>query len=329
MVRRGQLVVGFPIDEGVLDFQLMYPAGIVSPAYGVWNLLRAQDCDPVYLKLFLRSPQALAYYKGKLRGSTARRRSLPQELFLALPVPLPSLEEQKRIAAILDKADAIRAKRRQVLTHLDALTQSIYCDFFRSLSTRQTKPLGSLALKVVVGHVGPTSQHFCAAGVPFLRTGNVGHGRVLTNNLAHVTNEFHKRLKKSQLRAGDVLISRVITDEVRAAMLPDDLEGANCANIIVVRPSELLLGPTVVGYLALPSTQRRLIGRRVGSAQGVVNTTVLKQLAVPVYSLGEQRSLAATVQQIANQRQTLERSLTIDDCLFNSLQARAFRGELC
>ena len=47
-----------------------------------------------------------------------------------LAIPLPPLDEQRRIAAILDHADALRAKRRQVLAHLDALTQSIFHDMF-------------------------------------------------------------------------------------------------------------------------------------------------------------------------------------------------------
>lgn len=130
VVTRGQLVVGFPIDEGVLAFQRLYDEAIVSPAYDVWDLHEPGSVDNAYLERFLRSPRALTFYAAHLRGSTARRRSLPDDIFLSLRVPLPPLPKQRRIAAILDQAEALRAKRRQSLARLDALTQSIFIEMF-------------------------------------------------------------------------------------------------------------------------------------------------------------------------------------------------------
>ncbi|MEI2819614.1 MAG: restriction endonuclease subunit S [Marmoricola sp.] len=54
------------------------------------------------------------------------------------PIPLPPLPEQRRIAAILDHADALRAKRRQVLAHLDSLTRSIFHEMFASIPADST-----------------------------------------------------------------------------------------------------------------------------------------------------------------------------------------------
>ena len=69
VVSQGQLVVGFPIDEGVLDVQSSYPQAIVSPAYGVWDI-RDDLVDGSYLVRLLRSERALAYYRTKLQGTT-------------------------------------------------------------------------------------------------------------------------------------------------------------------------------------------------------------------------------------------------------------------
>ena len=92
-----------PLGKRVLSVQNLYSEAIVSPAYTVWNIDNRVDGD--YLERFLRSPAALRYYRSKLRGTTARRRTLPTDVFLKLPVPVPSLDEQRRIADILDRAD--------------------------------------------------------------------------------------------------------------------------------------------------------------------------------------------------------------------------------
>src|SRR5688572_31392019 len=97
IVRRNQLVVGFPIDEGVLSIQDLYDEAIVSPAYDVWNLKADYELEPAYLERFLRSPRALAFYRTKLRSTTARRRTIPDDVFLRLVVPLPSHFEQRRL----------------------------------------------------------------------------------------------------------------------------------------------------------------------------------------------------------------------------------------
>ena len=70
VVKRKQLVVGFPIDEGVLAFQDLYDEAIVSPAYDIWDIQDPSVISCDYLQRFLRSPSALSFYSAKLRGTT-------------------------------------------------------------------------------------------------------------------------------------------------------------------------------------------------------------------------------------------------------------------
>ena len=86
VVQRKQLVVSFPIDEGVLAIQDITDLGIVSPAYKIWDVDQ-NKIIPKYLELFLRSPHSIQYYKAKLRGSTARRRSITDDQFLSMEIP--------------------------------------------------------------------------------------------------------------------------------------------------------------------------------------------------------------------------------------------------
>jgi type I restriction enzyme S subunit len=107
-----------------------------------------------------------------------------------------------------------------------------------------------------------------------------------------VVPKFHSKQKKSALKTGDVVVSRVISNEVNAAVVPPELDGANCGNVLVIRPGHRLHPEYLVHLIGCPASQRALLGRQVGSAQAVINTSVLKAWHVPVLPLAEQRRIA-------------------------------------
>jgi type I restriction enzyme S subunit len=82
-----------------------------------------------YLFQLLKRPDVRTEGAGKMKGAAGQRR-VPAEFFGSLQIPLPPLDEQKRIAAILDAADALRTKRRESLAQLDALLQSTFLTLF-------------------------------------------------------------------------------------------------------------------------------------------------------------------------------------------------------
>ena len=127
---KNELVVGFPIDEGVLGFQTKYPAGIVSPAYDIWKLKAELDCHIPYLERYLRSPQARSLYASRMQGAVARRRTLTKADFLDLAIPFPPLDDQIRIAHLLEKVEGLIAQRKQHLQQLDDLLKSVFLEMF-------------------------------------------------------------------------------------------------------------------------------------------------------------------------------------------------------
>ncbi len=127
---KNELVVGFPIDEGVLGFQTKYPAGIVSPAYDIWKLRSEVDSHIPYLERYLRSAQARGSYASRMQGAVARRRKLTKTDFLALEIPSPPLDDQIRIAHLLSKVEGLIAQRKQHLQELDDLLKSVFLHMF-------------------------------------------------------------------------------------------------------------------------------------------------------------------------------------------------------
>ena len=108
-VLRNELVVGFPIDEGVLGFQFKYPFAAVSPAYTVWRI-KDKSIDIKFLDLLLRSQAMRDVYRLKMQGAVDRRRSIPRDVFLRIEIPMPPEKERNKILKIQEQMDA-SAKR--------------------------------------------------------------------------------------------------------------------------------------------------------------------------------------------------------------------------
>lgn len=132
VVQRHQLVESFPIDEGVLAVQELTDAGIVSPAYKIWDV-DLEKVVPKYLEFALRAPKSIEYYKFKLRGTTARRRSIPDAEFCAMRIKCPSLDEQKIIVDTIEKTKRVIDSRNLELDTLDDLIKARFVELFGDL----------------------------------------------------------------------------------------------------------------------------------------------------------------------------------------------------
>jgi len=131
-VKKNELVVGFPIDEGVLGFQFRHPVAAVSPAYSVWRLKR-RDIDLRFLDLLLRSHVMRSVYRSKMQGAVDRRRSIPNEVFLEIRIPIPSLDIQRKVVKQQEQIDGaaitIKKLEREIDTRLSGLWEkSLYED---------------------------------------------------------------------------------------------------------------------------------------------------------------------------------------------------------
>jgi type I restriction enzyme, S subunit len=113
VVARGQLVYGFPIDEGVIAIQYRYPIGLVSPAYHVWQPVK--EFDTSFMNHLIKLPVLLQVYSMYSTTVVERRRNLPKRDFVNIKIPLPPLAEQRAIAAVLNTVrEAIEATERVI-----------------------------------------------------------------------------------------------------------------------------------------------------------------------------------------------------------------------
>ena len=248
-----------------------------------------------------------------------------------LSIPKPPLDEQRRIAAILDYADALRAKRRQVLAHATALTRSVFREMFGNYTTEMERTdLQDLTEAITKGTTPTTlGLRFTQHGVPFLRAQNLQQGTVyFTLNDLHIDSAAHRSLRRSTIRPGDLLISIAGTIG-RVAIVPKDAPEMNCNQAVaIVRLTDPSVGAWMMAWLNSPDAIRQINASAVTATISNLSLGQIRRLKVPAVKRGPMRSFTKRVALIQLWMRQSRLASNMTDELFASLQTRAFRGEL-
>ena len=332
---KNELVVGFPIDEGVLGFQTKYPAGIVSPAYDIWRLKNEADCHIPYLERYLRSSQARSLYASRMQGAVARRRSLTKTDFLNLEIPFPYFDDQVRIAYLLGKVDGLIAQRKQHLQQLDDLLRSAFLEIFgdpvrneKGWDTGSLSSYGSFknGLNFGKGESGAT--------VRYLGVGDFKSKATLDNidGLAFI--ELNDLPAADYfLQDGDLLFVRSNGNRELVgrcmAVYPGTEKVTYSGFCIRYRINDPALQATYIAHLFRSVAFRRVLfqGGQGANIQNI-NQQILSGLPIPVPAEGLQNQFAAIVERVEGLKSRYQQSLTDLETLYGALSQQAFKGEL-
>ena len=268
--------------------------------------------------------------RGSVVTGTIANLSLSQ--LGSLQLSLPPLAEQKRIAAILDNADALRAKRRAAFAQLDALTQSIFLDMFgdpiKNSKRFPVRPMIELidpARPISYGILMPGPDQ--VDGVKYVRVTDMRDGGIELSGIRKTTEAISNTYRRSLLKAGDLLMS--IRGHVgRFAVVPAELDGANItqdsARLAIVDADPVF----VRECLRAPGFQHWMAKHTKGVAVQGINLGDVKLMPIIMPTIDMQRAFARAANAAAAVRRAHRESLAKLDDLFASLQHRAFRGEL-
>ncbi|HEY0707759.1 MAG TPA: restriction endonuclease subunit S, partial [Polyangia bacterium] len=251
---------------------------------------------------------------------------------------LPPLEEQRRIAEVLDRAEALRAKRRAALALLDTLPQSIFLDLFGDPSAEwPTRTVAELAKNgpatIRTGPFGSQLLHseFVEDGIAVLGIDNVvdNEFRRRAGN-RFITPTKYKELSRYTVYPGDVLITIMGTCG-RCAIVPDDIPVAiNTKHLCCISLARELCLPTFLHayFLRHPAAQKYLRRAAKGAVMDGLNMGIIKGMPVVLPPLPLQQEFARRIAAVEKLKAAQRASLAELDALFASLQHRAFRGEL-
>jgi type I restriction enzyme S subunit len=322
----------------IAQAELPHPVGFGSTEF---HVVRPREgmADARYLLHYLRQERVLLEGARKMTGSGGQRR-VPQHFLAGLEIPLPDLSEQRRIAEVLDRAEALRAMRRAALAQIDVLSESLFFQLFGHSSQTPVTVGDRLrdhacgwrwellrdVAKLATGHTPDRKRpEYWKGDVPWITLSDI---RQLDGRIAEETGEYVTELgiQKSsavKLPAGTVCFSRTAS-----------------VGFVTVMGSEMATSQDFVNWVCAPRlnpiyvlhafmySRSRLRALSTGSTHKTIYFPTVERFRILVPPLSLQAAFAQRLARIEQSKVAQRASLAELDALFASLQHRAFRGEL-
>lgn len=304
-------------------------------ATGEWLIIRAnaEKAHSSYVWHWLQAPSTRFKLKKLVKGIHLYPRDVRR-----LEIPLPSLTKQKRIAAILDKADAIRCKRQKIIQLVDKFLNSVFLDMFGD--PVHNKKGWPVKMMVEWADKAPNSIKAGPFGSSLKKEEYTNDGyriygqeQVIRDDLSYgdyyISEGKYKSLSAYAVKAGDILISLVGTFG-QISVVPETFEaGIINPRLMKISPDRSRVHPIFFRYLLKSAGTKAMLSQRAhGGTMDIINVGIMRELALPQPPLAEQMKfvdLETHAQKLG--KRALE-SETHSQELFGVLTQCAFRGEL-
>jgi len=288
--------------------------------------------DRKYLTYYLRSNSFVNWISDQVAGAKMPRVSM--KVFWEHQILLPPLEEQKRIAAILDKADCVRRKRQQAIDLADDFLRSVFLDMFGDPLVNskkwQVQNLGELTTKITDGKHGDCEDEV-GSGYYFISAKDVNHGRINYENTRQINKkEFDEVHRRTDLQAGDLVMVNTGATIGRVAIVMDDEKTCKTTfqkSVAIIKPKGDLLNSNFLKYIFLLRVKDFA---SVGSGSAIKNLLLSKMREFPIIvpPMELQRKFDRVVSHIESSSIRDSADSELNDELFSSLSQKAFAGVL-
>ncbi|GAB1260331.1 restriction endonuclease subunit S [Aurantivibrio plasticivorans] len=292
--------------------------------------------DRNYLAYYLKSKSFVEWVSSQTAGAKMPRVSM--KVFWDHEIPLPPLTEQKRIAAILDKADAIRRKRQQAIQLADDFLRAVFLDMFGDPVTNgwELTTVENMAFdqkgSMRTGPFGSDLKHseFVDDGVAVLGIDNAVKNRFAWDKKRYISHDKYEQLKRYTVKPGDVLITIMGTCG-RCAVVPEDIPTAiNTKHLCCITlDKEKCLPSFMHAYFLMHPISRRYLGQTVkGAIMDGLNMGMIKDMPIPKVPIHiQERYEKICNESLANISLQEISSVAVDEG-FKSLSQKAFSGHL-
>jgi len=306
----------------------------ISTNQGCKGLVPKKEINFLYLYYFLYNSVDLL----NSLGTGATFKELSGSKLSSVEIPLPPLSEQYEIVSILDDAfesiELAKSNAEKNLINARELFESISLKTFSDGIKIKNWPLEKLEkyCKVVVGYVGPISKEYVndEKGILLLSTKNIGDNGISLKKLTRINKSFHEKNKKSQLESGDIIVARH-GESGHSAVIPEEIKEAHALNVIIIKKSSEL-SSNYISFLLNSGILNKISESKSGSVQEIINTSIIKDLIIPIPNTAEQIKIVLNLKSISEETKRLESIYyqKINDLeeLKKSILQKAFNGEL-
>ena len=301
-----------------------------------WIVFRSERFVPNYLKHVLVSDsfntEFMATVSG-VGGSLLRARPAFVE---KIKIPFPPLEEQCRIAAILDQANALRQKCQQSLEKLDQLLQAAFIEMFGDPVSNPKgwrKLIIKDLIKVQNGYAFPSSS-FTSSGIPVVKIGNANKSGFNLDKIDYVLPENAKKLVQYELKPGDLLLSLTGTvgkdDYGNITKVSDEFQlyylNQRVAKLEII--NQLVTKNYIYGFFSQQIIKNNLTLKSRGVRQANISNSDIYGLEIPIPDLDTQNKFQSLENHTSRLKSKIELELIQLNFLFESIQQKAFTGRL-
>jgi type I restriction enzyme, S subunit len=257
--------------------------------------------------------------------------NISQQIIRDTKILLPLIDQQKRIAAILDKAEELRRLRRQSIEQLDILGRSIFIEMFGWESDKEKNiSLGEHLNFLTSGGRG-WAKFYSMKGSRFIRSLDVQTNYVSDEDPTYVNPPDNAEAKRTIVSQGDVLLTITGSRIGRVAPVKEEIAGGFISqHVAILRPDPKSINSIFLSFfLNMPTGGQRQIAKvQYGQTKPGLNFEQINNFKIPVASLSRQQEFAQRIEAIEHLKSQHRESLAQLDKLFASLQHRAFQGEL-
>ena len=251
------------------------------------------------------------------------QKNMSTEWLKEYPIPIPPLPEQFRIVEELDQLSNIIEKKRQQLSELDNLAQSIFYDMFGDPVTNEkgweVKTIGDIVMSVNYGTSSPASED---GKYKYLRMNNLTYSGFLDLKDLKTITIGEKEYEKYVVRKGDILFNRTNSKDLvgKTALFDLDEEMIIAGYIIRVRVNNQMVLPVfVVKHMNTPYIKQYLANLCKGAVnQANINTKELQKIPIFIPSLHLQQLFALKIEAIEKEKELIKQSIKETEELFNS-----------
>lgn len=307
--------------------------GKVCIGRGLTAIRPDDSLDLKYLLNYFR------YFEIQLasKGTGTTFKAITQAVVKNLEIPIPPKDEQRRIVSrveeLFSKLDKGVETLQTTKQQLAVYRQAVLKETFSNVLGKKTL-IKDVCNTIKVGIViKPTQYYVQTGGVFAFRNSNVRRGCIEDKDWVMISKSGHHANSRSEVHAGDVLISRSGVNLGMAAVVPERFDGYNAIDVIIAVPEQTKLLPEyLVHYTNSPYGQEIVKERERGAAQAHLNVKVYGNLSISIPTMEVQKEVVTKIEKqlslCDNIEQTVDEALAQADAMRQSILKRAFEGKL-